>query len=140
MANLTLEEREKLKSDWQALKTKNEDAQLDQEDNFVKGIIKFAKTRKSKYLMPIFDYCMVIKKEKEDDPEFLNRLPRDKRQQMNEACYLGDLNSIISGLLEKTYIKKAKKFDDPFMQSQCMHEYTRVENLLRKIQRSSFLR
>ena len=36
MANLTLEEREKLKSDWQALKTKNEDAQLDQEDNFVK--------------------------------------------------------------------------------------------------------
>ena len=36
MANLTLQEREKLKSDWQALKTKNEDAQLDQEDNFVK--------------------------------------------------------------------------------------------------------
>ena len=36
MANLTLEEREKLKSDWQALRTKNEDAQLDQEDNFVK--------------------------------------------------------------------------------------------------------
>ena len=36
MANLTLEEREKLKSDWQALKTKNEDARLDQEDNFVK--------------------------------------------------------------------------------------------------------
>ena len=36
MANLTLEEREKLKSDWQALRTKNEDARLDQEDNFVK--------------------------------------------------------------------------------------------------------
>ena len=59
---------------------------------------------------------------------------------MNEACNLGDLSPIISGLLEKTYIKKAKEFDDPFMQSQWMHEHTQVENLLRKIQRSSFLR
>ena len=40
MTNLTLEEREKLKSDWQALKTKNEDAQLDREDNFVKDKVE----------------------------------------------------------------------------------------------------
>ena len=116
-------------------KTKKEQ----QEDNFVKGIIKFAKTTKSKHLMPIFDYCMYVKKEKEDDPEFLNRLPRDdrrrKKQQMNEACYLGDLDLIISGLLEKTYIKKAKEFDDPLIHNQWMDEYMRIKDLLRKLQR-----
>ena len=36
MANLTLQEREKLKADWEARKLRNEEVQLDQEDNFVK--------------------------------------------------------------------------------------------------------
>ena len=112
------------------------------EDRFVKGIIKFAKKRESKHLMPIFDLCMFVKRQKEYN--FLDIQPnfdwRRKRQQMNEACYLGDLNPIISGLLEKTYIKKANEFDDPLIHNQWMDEYTRVENLLRKIQRSSFLR
>ena len=36
MANLTLEEREKLKADWEARKLRNEEVQLEQEDNFVK--------------------------------------------------------------------------------------------------------
>ena len=36
MANLTLQEREKLKADWEARKLRNEEVQLEQEDNFVK--------------------------------------------------------------------------------------------------------
>ena len=36
MANLTLEEREKLKADWEARKLRNEEVQFEQEDNFVK--------------------------------------------------------------------------------------------------------
>jgi hypothetical protein len=94
------------------------------EDNFVNGIKEYVKTNNSKHLMPIFNYCMYIKKQKEDDPKFLNILPRVDRS------LFGNLNPKISGLLEKTYIKKAEEFDDPIIQNQWISEYRRVKDLL----------
>ena len=105
------------------------------EDNFVNGIKEFAKTKNSKYLMPIFNSCMFIKKEKEHDSDFLNRLPKvdrkRKRDQMDWACFYGNLVPKISGLLEKTYIKKAEEFDDPIIQNQWISEYRQVKDSLR---------
>ncbi len=96
--------------------------------NFVQKIVDFFESKDTKYLIPIFDYCLRVKEMR----KVTNRQSNREKIIREQIRSMGMRERPMRDLLKKTYQTVASECDDIIVRSQIIDEYEIVKQSLRK--------